>query len=98
MSEAEEQIIDESATNDEIESEQKELPDETNIEKHKKRQKESLLKAIGSTFWLWIEELTKTISSESKKETSTHSTKHQITPELEKEESAVIKRRWIHEE
>lgn len=52
MSEAEEQIIDESATNDEIESEQKELPDETNIEKHKKRQKESLLKAIGSTFWL----------------------------------------------
>lgn len=68
------------------------------VETHTKKQKESILKTITSTIWLWVEELTNTISSESKKETPKHSTEHQITPEIEKEELALIKKRGIHEE
>ncbi len=68
------------------------------IEKHTTKQKESILKTIGNTIWLWVEELTNTIWGESKKETPKDTTHHQITPELEKEEAKLIKTRWIHEE
>ena len=68
------------------------------VETHTKKQKESILKTITSTIWLWVEELTNTIWGESKKEQKQHSAQNQITPEIEKKEVALIKKRGIHEE
>jgi len=68
------------------------------IERHTKKQKESIFKAIGTTIWLWVEELSNAIWGESKKAAPKDTTHHQITPELEKEEAKLIKKRWIHEE
>ena len=71
---------------------------ETGIEKNTKKQKESIIKTIGTTIWLWIEELGNAIWGESKKIPNNDNNHYQVNQELEKIEEKQIKKRGIHQD
>ena len=74
------------------------IAEESLIEKHTHKQQESILETIGSTLWLWVKELNNTIWWSDKKKPAPQDASHQITSDLEKKETHLIKTRGIHEE
>ena len=83
---------------DDIVVEEQAIVEENIIEKHTKKQTESIFQTIGSTLWLWVQELNNTIWWSDKKKPAPQDASHQITSDLEKKESHLIKTRGIHEE
>lgn len=81
-----------------LEEEGEKIIEKDSVERQTKKQKESIVKTIGTTIWLWAEELGNAIWGESKKTVTKDANQYQITPELEKNEDKLIKKRWVHED